>query len=606
MVEVTIDYTNMADTTYINESSQTTNYGNSLDLFAENYTTNDKRMLVKLVMPAKPAGATSKPRPTVRLTCYTGLGAGTHLLQAFKVTRVATEVLEGTGAGDGATWLTYNGSSAWDNAGGDYDQFLSQYYVATGNDAYFDCTLAGLDWGESCWVLIKYATESGGSQQRRDFRSDDYGTDTYRPKVQVKYDDTAPAAVTDLKVQLVTSDPRCARLTWTPNRDVDFVQYRIRSSATSPVLYTSTLVATITNQYQSEYSEGSANSENAMMYYAIFVEDNNNTGANSIKSNEVWMIRPDVSTFILDDATPDLFQQITATITPAALPSTPQPVSNTDYYYEWGSGAELDLSSAWIKSATRTHRYPYSGTQTVKCQVKNSLGFASNVTGLTAGGPTITVAAALPVARVRASCMLAGTGETITFYADESYCPAGNRTIKATSGYAWDWDYTGAFVADEYSDAPMATHNWGTIGTKQVALQVNDNYNWSATVVMSVTVATQTVVNLDSALVDGFDVMDYTDGRHVNVLEGPESWEIGSGTQRPRRVRISGLAYTDADVDGIPDDIETLNDIIINGKKIQITVDGTARIGLISGDLDKHKEGGYVDKVSWSCEAALE
>ncbi|HEX9907881.1 MAG TPA: hypothetical protein VGB78_05370, partial [Thermoplasmata archaeon] len=320
--------------------------------------------------------------------------------------------------------------------------------------------------------------------------------------------------------------------------------------------------------------------------------------------------RPRVESFYPDDFTPDLFQKVMFYGYGYTIAATPSPVANTLVVIEFGhESADLDKSSVTYPTTetrgifTIYHRYPYTSSQTARVKLRNDL-FGLESDWFDATG--FNVAAALPIAKIRASNMLAATGETITFYGDESYCPAGNKSITTPNGYAWDWDYTGSFVADEYTTRPVATHVWAGSGTKTAALQVSDGTNWSAAVSMDVTVAAQFTTNLDSALVDGYDALDYTDGRRAALLEGPESWEIASGTQMPREAKIGGLAYTDTDVDGIPDDIETLNDIISNGRQVQITLDGITRTGIINGPLQKHKEGGYVDKVAWSCAILLQ
>jgi len=609
MVEVTMADVNITDTTYIDQFIPATNYGNATDLFTKSSSTENKRTLIKLVMPSKPAGAVGKPRPTIKLVCSGRIGTGTHFHQAFKVTRGATEVLEGTGASDGATWDTYNGSNAWDLGGGDYGQFLSQCWVATSTTVYFDCLLAALDWGESCWVLIRYAVEDAGSALQRQFSSDDHGTDAYRPKLIVKYDDDAPTSVTDLIVSPQSADPRTVHLKWSPNRDTDFVRYEIRSSTTSPVTYSSSLVATITNQFWTAYDQAGANTENQVVYYAIFVEDNNNVDANGAKSNEVFAIRPDVSTFTLTDTTPDLFQEIVVSaLSATAYPSTPIPVQNTDAYIEWGSAAEIDDSSCWVPWAERLrkHRYPYSTTETPKCQIKNSLGLCSDLTGLTTGGPTLTVAQANPVAKIRASPRLVATNTDALFYADESYCPAGNKTLASSNAYEWDKDYSGSFSADYTTTVPYQPMQWTGAGTKTVALRVKDqDANYSAVVSMTVIVSTETTVSLDT-LADGFEVLDVEYGRHGGVIDGIEAFEIVSASEMPMEASIGGFAYTDTDTDGIPDDIETLLDVSANNKKVSLTIKGTSRTGKIIGKIRDHIEGGWVGKYNWSCTIALE
>jgi hypothetical protein len=607
---VTMDV-ELTDDAYVRSGTYAdSNYGTAVIVAIDGLPGSDIcRTYLKIAMPIRPAIASNRKPIAVKIRlaiyqAHTTNGLTTH---ARRVDKSASQVLE-----SGVTWNKYDGTNSWTTAGGDLTDVLSpNVYIPNGAAWHswyeWDISVMGLDWEENAWVCLKSTNESLGLDALMQFESCE-GNAGYRPTIRITYEDENPTGITDLKVQGDTTDRTKVKLTWSANKNSDFVSYKIRKSASSPVTYTSTLVATVTNQAQTEYTEASANTENTVQYYAVFVEDANNTGANSTKSNEVFAIRPDVSSFTFDDYTPELFQKVTGTITSAAHASTPVPITDDLFYFQWGSGSDPEQSYAWQPPtgtlvSARTHRYPYSTTYHPYGKIQNSLGLESD---LTASGSNPVVAAALPIAKIRASNMLAATSETITFYGDESYCPAGDKSITTPNGYAWDWDYTGSFVADEYTTLPVVTHSWGTAGTKTAALQVSDGTNSSATVSMQVTVAAQTTVNLDSALVDGFDSEDYTDGRRASLLEGPEAWEITSGTQMPREVKIGGLAYTDIDVDGIPDDIETLNDIILNGKKVSLTLDGVSRTGIINGPIQKHKEGGYVDKVAWSCAILLE
>jgi len=600
MVEVNANVVLGGEDSYMSQAYPDTNYGTNTYLDVYWVTGIDMhRTVIKVKTGAKPATwITEKPkRIRLRLYLKQSGSAGNVAINAYKTTKPATEA--------GVTYNKFDGSNAWDAAGGDLETFLSMTLVPNTPYAWYewDITGVGLDWGESCWIILKCALEATPDKTRMF----DSAEGTYLPYVIVTYDDESPTAITDLKAQGDSTDRTKTKLTWSANQDVDFVNYKIRKSLTSPVTYASSLLDTITNQAQTEYIDASVNTENTAYYYAIFVEDVNNTGANSVKSNEVFAIRPDVSSFAFSTYGPALFQKITGTITSATHVSTPVPITDDLFYFQWGSGSDLEQSYAWqgptgSLTSARTHRYPYTATYHPKAKVRNSLGLESDLTAAS----DVTVQDAYPIAKIRASNMLATTSETITFYGDESFCPAGNKSIKTPNGYAWDWDYTGSFSVDEYTTLPVVTHSWGSAGTKAIGLQVSDGTNWSGTASMEVTVAVAAVVNLDSALTDGYDVLDYTDGRRASLLEGPEAWEIASGTQMPREAMIGGFAYTDTDVDGTPDDIETLNDIVTNGKKVSITLDGTSRTGIINGKIQKHKEGGYVGKVEWSCQILLE
>ncbi len=74
---------------------------------------------------------------------------------------------------------------------------------------------------------------------------------------------------------------------------------------------------------------------------------------------------------------------------------------------------------------------------------------------------------------------------------------------------------------------------------------------------------------------------------------------------RPTWVKIGGFAFTDTDVDGVPDAIETLKDIVDNNKKVQMTVLGQVRTGSLEG-YPVHTEGGWAMKYNWSVKIVLD
>jgi len=303
-----------------------------------------------------------------------------------------------------------------------------------------------------------------------------------------------------------------------------------------------------------------------------------------------------------------VFDVKSVSITPTTYVSTPAPVVTTHGYVEWGSGSEPDTTSAWVPideisvANPRAHRYPYVGVHSVRIALRNSLGFECEKTAPS----TTTVYNLVPVAKIRASPRLIGLNTDVNFYGDESYAPAGNKSLAATGAYLWDKDYTGSFSADYTTDVPYQAMQWTGAGTKTVALKVKDEDGaYSTEVSITVIVVAEVTTNLDN-LVDGYEVIDLAEGRHGAILDGMESFEIVSGSEKPKQVTIEGFAYTDGDADGVPDDIETLKDVVANNKKVSLTVDGTSRTGRIMGDLDTHNEGGWVNKRSWRCSIALE
>jgi hypothetical protein len=124
-------------------------------------------------------------------------------------------------------------------------------------------------------------------------------------------------------------------------------------------------------------------------------------------SNQVWMIRPDITSFVFDDYTPDVKQQVTATITAVTTGdylSTPTPTQHIKYQYDWkGDSTEV----GWVEldtpanSHTKTHYYlGYQGATSAKARIENSLGFWSDATN---SGSTVTVAAITPIPLINVS-----------------------------------------------------------------------------------------------------------------------------------------------------------------------------------------------------------
>jgi len=259
-----------------------------------------------------------------------------------------------------------------------------------------------------------------------------------------------------------------------------------------------------------------------------------------------------------------------------------------------------------VKDASRAHVWAYAGSQTPKCQIRNSLGFRSDKTSLTAGGPALTVASIAPVAKIKAAPMVQATNTNVRFYGDESYAPAANKTINAANGYEWDKDYTGVFAADFTSTLPYQDIQWSSAGTKTTALRVKDqDGTYSPVVQMDVDVVAVTTVNLDN-LVDGFEVLDHDQARQQFTYEGVDTYELAQAGKRPGKVKIGGFAFTDVNADNVPDDVATLKDVIDSSKKVQLTVLNVVRTGMIEGGLQVHTEGGWALKYAWTANLVLD
>ncbi len=591
----------IAKDSYVDEASSASNFGLDAFLYAVGLLGSDaRRAYLTFALPPAPSDADTSIANAGILSVVLKVYLDSWTAGTSDPTLLESRSIKEAEAGWGETSITWANQPS---LGYQFATGVSIGLVAGYKD--FDVTdfvtAFGKRWGNDCPVMLK-TQGSGQAAHWLKFRSRDYLSDaTSEPKIVVQYYQKPPAQITDLAIVPDADDVTRPKLTWTPSKDELFSKYQVFRKVGGGAY--AQVGSDVTVQGQGSYVDtGGGLTENNVIYYKI--REVNVDGSYN-ESNEVWMVRPDVSTFTFSDTTPDVNQKVTATVGPAAITTTPTPVTNTDYYYQWGAGSESDLSSGWSKTTTRPHIYAYAGSQTPKAQIRNSQGFASDLTGLTSGGPTLTIASIAPVAKIKAAPMSQETNVNVTFFGDESYAPAANKTIAAANGYEWDWDYTGVFAADLVTNAPTATHSWPSAGDKTSALRVKDvDGTYSTAASIDVAISAPVTVNLD-ALTDGFEVLDHERSRQTMVYEGVDTFEVARGALRPQTVRIGGFAFTDADADNIPNDIETIIDVLANNKKVQLTVLGTVRTGTARG-LPVHTEGGWDFKYNWSLEVVLD
>jgi len=137
--------------------------------------------------------------------------------------------------------------------------------------------------------------------------------------------------------------------------------------------------------------------------------------------------------------------------------------SIVSYEWDWdydGSTFTVDESTT---SSTTNHTFSTFGDKTVALRVTDDNG-ATDTTSQTFhvnGFPTASFTVSPdPVVR----------NEAATFDATGSSDPDGTVDL-----YEWDWDYDGAFTADESTASPTATHTFTTGGEHTVALRVTDD-----------------------------------------------------------------------------------------------------------------------------------
>ncbi len=146
--------------------------------------------------------------------------------------RLTRNFVEGTGNGDsstsgtgtGATWATYNGTTAWTALGGDYETTVlssvpgfsaaaSGVQKTFGSSASFLSALNTALSGNSSLnlMLLSGTTEGGANNNYARFASDDHATEAWRPRLTVQFahslaptvdPGTAPAATTGSNASL--------------------------------------------------------------------------------------------------------------------------------------------------------------------------------------------------------------------------------------------------------------------------------------------------------------------------------------------------------------------------------------------------------------------
>jgi len=459
-------------------------------------------------------------------------------------------------------------------------------------------TTLGFRWGDRVSIVGRFAPQVDGTFED-EWSSKEHATVSLRPVLVITYEQKPGDAIEDLKIAAASDDPSLTdsaynRLTWTPYEGDGFIAYRVFRKVGAGAW--AQIGSDITQQGAAEYVDQSGLTENTVIQYDVRLDTTKAgaTGTTVISSNIVWMIRADVSTFTVSDTTPDAGQKITATVAPVAYVATPSPVTNKEFYVAWGTSSETDKSGSRWKSddasPTRDHIWPYATTQTPKCRIRNSLGFWSDLTGLTAGGPTLTVANPGPIAKLLASPMEVLANENITFTLVESYTRAGNKAMHASEGYQFDFNNNGVYTdpaappypADSVQATPTKVVSFTSAGSYTVRARVKDvDALVSAEVTIIVTVSTEVTVNLDSALTDGWAAIGWDFGNNVIVEEGPQANALIVAGQKPVSVKLKGIAWRTL-VNDMPADITTLQDVRDNNKQVQTAkITGTAEKGLL-------------------------
>ncbi|MHB9087882.1 MAG: DNRLRE domain-containing protein [Thermoleophilia bacterium] len=264
----------LGNDTQLRGNQPTWNLGRSMALAAGD--TNDPlwgtaRSMLRFDLAGIPVTATINSA-TMSLYQWSQGDAAPQTIDAHYLTRGWAE---GTGlgstTGDGATWSTYDGASAWTAPGGDYNPAASASAVAP------DSTGAWVNWNVTgltqSWVnggvanngiLLKRSAENPAGNEAKLFYSADYNVDpTLRPVLTIEWlgDDATGPAIGDvraLNIRRTTADIRWS----TDEAATSQVEYGTTTSygAMTP------LDSTTVNQHQVSLT---GLSENVLYHYRV-------------------------------------------------------------------------------------------------------------------------------------------------------------------------------------------------------------------------------------------------------------------------------------------------------------------------------------------------
>ena len=507
----------------------------------------------------------------------------------------------------GATWVTYDGLTRWtdDTDGGknvaDIGVLMSDYQACTTIVlTWFDITKwarkKNFTWAstQNCFLKLEDGQEAGSYVR---FYSANYTTDvTLQPKIEVTYTVEHPEIPDGedeiLTVEFNPANPQQSLLKW---KKPENQSLRIDNKGAYVLVKSETIIDAITdgtliarlNQGEEYIDTGGvlATTENNLYYYKLYFcsesdyIDGTGTGLMSgmtivgtpIASNQVWMIRPDITSFVFDDYTPDVKQQVTATITAVVagdFASTPSPVQHTHYQYDWkGDSTE----SGWVELETpanshaKTHYYlGYQGATSAKARIQNSLGFWSDATN---SGSTVTVAAITGIPIVNVSPKAMTISETILrILGDQSYARSSNETItkyefrviRGSDSYEWDFDKAPSpdwivasptwndLTTTPYMDIPSGDMDTAATYTCYVRITTSSFGLSSTTDNTTMVVSTETSTDMKSTLANSVFKTHSLGAKRVKsrhrVIEGTTEIVIDAGREMPQ-IRISGDSY---------------------------------------------------------------
>jgi len=324
------------------------------------------------------------------------------------------------------TWNRYTSGKDWDTGGGDLVDIIAVRVVSTpgySSSFAYDVTKVTSDWGERGSIVIRDVSENSSTLRSRTFfGGESVGTTAWMPHVVMSATDDPPAAITDLTATPDTSLSESSHtyrqravLRWSASGEDDFRRYRIRFGKNRSLAANLTHLAFINSRGTTSYLDTTLYSDGTTIYYSIYPEDTRNGSTSTALgatytnvSNVVSWQKPQVSNLAADDFSPDVLQEVTATVRAATMTNAKQAK------IVWGDNGVSFTQTLTSAGGyfTADHRYTSATTTGVlRCQVEDIYGFRSN----TKSTGTLAVSNLGPVAKLVASPTRQRTASTYSF-----------------------------------------------------------------------------------------------------------------------------------------------------------------------------------------------
>jgi len=160
----------------------------------------------------------------------------------------------------------------------------------------------------------------------------------------------------------------------------------------------------------------------------------------------------------------------------ASASSDPEDGANVQVRFDWNNDGTYD--TAYSSTKTANHSYSSIGTKTIKVEVKDSKGLTATAT------KSLTINNTPPTASFTVS-PASGTLAT-TFTADAS--ASSDLEDGSAIQVRWDWDNNGSYDTG-WSTTKTASHQYSSLGTKTIRLEVKDSQGLTASVTKSVSIS---------------------------------------------------------------------------------------------------------------------